>query len=394
MLMAVSTVSVLSVMTVPDQPMILFWLGAFYALARIARGGRPAWWLLVGLMGGLAAASKLTTLFLALAVPLWLALVPSLRVWFRRPWIYAAGAIAVLVFLPVLLWNAANDWAAFVVQYDRSNFDPARSTGFLEYLGVVAAMIGPVAIFPAAAGLAASFRGGAWRTPVAGLLVAASLPLAVYLGIHSFSEAIGPHWVAPIVIVAAMLGGIGVEDVRGRRGRWARIVAVCRKIVVPFGVLITVVFYGLATERFLPIPLEYDFTERFRGWDAFAANAEAARIEAEADYILAPDYAMYSMLRFYSPKGAPIYPFGDRERWDHFGDLAVIGPEGAAMRGLYVAKWNQWQAVSTLAPYFAGITQVGRIDRPIRTGTRGRQWIFVVEDPLPAADPMFGARGD
>ncbi|MGV8839657.1 MAG: ArnT family glycosyltransferase [Bauldia sp.] len=394
LLMAVSTMSILSVMMVPDQPMMLFWLGAFYGLARIARGGRPAWWLLVGLMGGLAAASKLTTLFLAAAVPLWLAVVPSLRVWFRRPWIYAAAAVAFLVFLPVLLWNAENGWASFVLQYNRPQFEAASMASFLQYLAMLPLMVGPVAMLLAAAGLRAVFRGGFWRTPASALLVLAALPLAVYLGIHSFGEWIGPHWVAPVVAVGAMLGGIGIEDVRGRPGRWPRILAACRRIVVPFGVVITVLFYGLALERFLPIPRDYDVMERFRGWDEFAANTEAARIAAEADYILAPDYALYALLRFYSAPGAPIYPLGDRDRWDRFGDLAVIGPAGVTQRGLYIGKWNRWEAMSTLRPYFATYTQLDRIDRPLRPDSRERRWSFAVEGPLDPAMPLFRDRAE
>ncbi|MCW5719016.1 MAG: glycosyltransferase family 39 protein [Bauldia sp.] len=389
-LMSVTTISAFSVMIVPDQPMMLFWLGAFYGLAKVARGGRPAWWLVVGLMGGLAAASKLTTLFLALAVPLWLAVVPELRVWFRRPWIYAAAAVAFGVFLPVLVWNAQNDWAAFWLQYNRPQFDDASIVSFLTYLGIVPLMIGPVAVVFVVAGIRASLRGGRiWRRPATALLFIAPLPLVLYLGIHSFGETIGVHWVAPIVAVGAMLGAIGIEDLRGRPSRWPRIVVACRKAIVPVGVFVSVVFYALILESFLPIPREYDWTERFSGWEEFASRVEEARVDTGSDYILAPTYSIYALLRFYSDPEALIYPLADRARWDTFGDFALMSPDAQSQRALYVGEWGRFHTMNVLATYFATYEQIGRIDRERRPGSVDRKWIFTAENPLAAALPLY-----
>ncbi len=393
-LMGVTTMSAFSVMMVPDQPMMLFWLAALYGLARIARGGRPAWWLFVGLMGGLAAVSKLTTLFLALAVPLWLAVVPSLRVWFRRPWIYAATAVALIVFLPVLLWNIENEWAAFSLQYNRPQFAQASIGSFLQYLSLLPLMIGPFALVPVLAGVLAAFRGGgAWRYPATALLILSPLPLAIYLGVHSFGEWIGAHWVAPIVAVGAMLGAIGIEDIRGRTDTWPRIVSAFGKAVVPVGVLVTVTFYALIMERILPIPREYDMTERFKGWDEFAATVEQARDDTGADYILAPNYSLYSLLRFYGEPGSRIYPLDDRARWDTFGDLAILGPEARSERGLYVGEWGRFHTLNVVEAHFATSEEIGRIARPIRLDSVDQKWIFTVADPLPAAMALFRDRG-
>ena len=44
---------------------------------------------------------------------------PRLRRWLLSPWLYAGGAVAALVFLPVLAWNAAHDWISFRFQFGR-----------------------------------------------------------------------------------------------------------------------------------------------------------------------------------------------------------------------------------------------------------------------------------
>ena len=42
------------------------------------------------------------------------------RFWFATPWPYAAGLVALLVFSPVLVWNAQHGWVSFLFQGGRS----------------------------------------------------------------------------------------------------------------------------------------------------------------------------------------------------------------------------------------------------------------------------------
>lgn len=387
-LMNITTISIFSIMTVPDQPMILFWLLALYGLSRVATGGSSTWWLLVGMAGGLAAASKLTSVFLALAIPLWLAVVPSLRCWFRTLWIYAAALVALVVFLPVLFWNSRHEWASFALQYGRPRFPEPRIDSFLQYLSLLPLMIGPVVFVLASGGLIAAFRSSRWRRdPAWALLVFSSLPLFLYLGYHSLGEWIGAHWVAPMAVVGAMLGSV-IEPSRAT-GVGSRIVSWCRRGAVPVGLFTTVVIYGLIIERTLPIPRQFDFMERFRGWEAFAADIEAARIEAGAAYIIAPDYAQYALLRFYDAGAAPIVPLGDRQRWDHFGSLATLPARFAEARGLYVGRWNEYEARMVLADFFSRFDLVRTVDRPLRPTSTDVKWVFAVEEPLAPAMPIF-----
>ena len=63
----------------------------------------------VGILMGIGMLTKLTILFLgfALFVSLWL--VPQ-RSWYRRPWIWLAGVIALLCAIPYMLWQRSHDW--------------------------------------------------------------------------------------------------------------------------------------------------------------------------------------------------------------------------------------------------------------------------------------------
>jgi hypothetical protein len=85
----------------------LFWMGCVYALIELVRTGNPRLWLWFGVLAGLGLENKYAMLAFGLAVLLAILLTP-LRQEFRKPGIWLAGLIAVLIFLPTLLWQVQN----------------------------------------------------------------------------------------------------------------------------------------------------------------------------------------------------------------------------------------------------------------------------------------------
>ncbi len=354
------------------------------------RGGAPQWWLFVGAMGGLAADSKFTTFLLALAVPLWLAVVPGLRPWFRRPWIYLGAAAAIAVFLPVLLWNAANDWASFALQFGRQEFQfpELRFDSVVQYLTLFPLMATPPILVLAIAGIGSLMR-GAWRTdPARALLVLTPIPLTLYFAYHALGEWIGPHWIAPLVALVAIFAAFGADRLRG--GWWSRIVRGSQRAALPVGLAVTILFYGLIVDRWLPIPSRYDETARFRGWAQLAADVERARIRNGAAYVLGPDYFSPAYVRFYLADPPLSYQIGDFERWSYFGGLGIADPVLAGATGLYVGKWGIDYETALITRYFNTVVRVGDVVRPIRKGVRYNWPIWLVSDPKPEAMPLFG----
>ncbi len=103
MLNATLLLGVGTVIMTPDSPLLFFWTATFWAMARVASGGRGAWWLIAGVAGGLALDSKYTALFLWIGIGLWVLLVPAMRPWLKRwqPW--AACLIGLGLFAPFWL---------------------------------------------------------------------------------------------------------------------------------------------------------------------------------------------------------------------------------------------------------------------------------------------------
>jgi hypothetical protein len=82
----------------------LFWMGCVWIIARILRTGDSRLWLWFGVLAGLGLENKHSTLSFGFAVAIALLLTHHRRE-FARPWIWVAGAIAIALFLPNIIWQ-------------------------------------------------------------------------------------------------------------------------------------------------------------------------------------------------------------------------------------------------------------------------------------------------
>ncbi|MDB6157564.1 MAG: glycosyltransferase [Gammaproteobacteria bacterium] len=103
----------------PDAPLTAAWAGTLYFLERALIAGQPRAWLLAGVSIGIGLISKYTIAMLVPAVVLFVILDPQSRRWLLRWEPYAALIIALVIFSPVILWNAQHEWASFAFQTSR-----------------------------------------------------------------------------------------------------------------------------------------------------------------------------------------------------------------------------------------------------------------------------------
>jgi hypothetical protein len=82
----------------------LFWLGFAYVVIRIVKTGNQKLWLWAGLWAGLGLENKHSMLIFGFGLVVGLVLTRERRC-FRSPWIWLGALIALLIFLPNLIWN-------------------------------------------------------------------------------------------------------------------------------------------------------------------------------------------------------------------------------------------------------------------------------------------------
>ena len=156
----------------PDVALIPFAVAMLWALVRLAESGDARWWLAAGLFAGLALLSKFTAVMLLPAVLAFMLVPDWRRRWLTSPNPWLAALIAVVVFLPVLIWNGEHDWASFRFQSVRAIAThelSLRTVG--DFIGLQFGLVGFVLLPVVLSGVAlTAWRGYRRREPVAILL--------------------------------------------------------------------------------------------------------------------------------------------------------------------------------------------------------------------------------
>lgn len=87
----------------------LFWTAAAYVVVRIINTGDGRLWVLFGAIAGLGLENKHSMLFFCFGIVAGLALTENRR-WLWSKWLWLGGALAALLFVPNLIWEAAYGW--------------------------------------------------------------------------------------------------------------------------------------------------------------------------------------------------------------------------------------------------------------------------------------------
>ncbi|MBR0678928.1 glycosyltransferase family 39 protein [Roseomonas eburnea] len=293
----------------PDTPLLFFWTAALWAAARLHRSGDGRWWLAVGLFAGLALASKYTAVLFGAGLLIWMVLDPAARRWLARWQLWAGGAVAMLVFAPVIAWNAAHGWASFAKQGGRAGSgDVAQALRYLgELLGGQAGLATPLVFLLCVAGAGAAAIAW-WRRRDGGALLLAALVLpgaALFLWQATGSRVQG-NWPA-VLYPAAAIAAAGLLQAPA----WLRL----RIPALVLGGAMTAAVYLQAIAAPLSLPRRSDPTlARLGGWDAFVAEVAAAADRTGAGFIAAEEYGLASLLAFRLPPGRLVVAMDPRWR--------------------------------------------------------------------------------
>ncbi|HET8852974.1 MAG TPA: glycosyltransferase family 39 protein [Ktedonobacteraceae bacterium] len=192
----------------------------------LLRDERPRDFLAFGLVAGLGLLTKETILFWGFALIVGLLLTPQRRLLFTR-WTLFGGLIAFALFLPFLIWNAANGWASF--QY-WANYSHNHSTGGtpLDFLTNQILGMNPLSVLLWGAGLWYFFSARGARYRVFGW--AYLMLFVLFIAIEGKSYFLAPAY-PPLYAGGAVLLGEW-------RVRWRRWVAAYPVVLAISGVLL------------------------------------------------------------------------------------------------------------------------------------------------------------
>src|ERR1700722_7590553 len=220
----------------PDAPLLVASSFVLLFLAKVLETGRGAWWLAVGVAVGAALLSKYTALFFGPAILIWLLSVPKLRRWLISPWPYLGGLVALLIFSPVILWNADHQWVSFIKQIGRARLEDFKPAFIGELIPTQVAFATPLVFILGAMGLYALFTRKAGAMAARVLINATFWTIVVYFIWHSLHARVEANWFAPVYPAFAIAAAIAANLTRWDRHQ-QRIVDFWLRSAAPTGIL-------------------------------------------------------------------------------------------------------------------------------------------------------------
>ncbi len=123
---------------------ILIWAALFWLAARLLAGADPRLWLAFGAVAGIGLENKVSVLFLGFGLVVGSILARRWDV-LRSRWLWLGGGLALLLFLPHLLWQQAHSWPTLEFMANARRHKMAE-LGALDFAGEQILNAGPVAL--------------------------------------------------------------------------------------------------------------------------------------------------------------------------------------------------------------------------------------------------------
>jgi hypothetical protein len=329
----------------PEAPLAPLWVGFLLAVERMRK--RDEWYrpMIAGVLLGFAFLAKYTGFLLVPAALLFLATSSTSRRWLRRPSFYAGGALALLIAMPVIVWNQTRGWPSLQLHLvERAGvgvpvagentvnqlvaISSSSGSGLLQSIGrmlvgqlmAYSPLLAPLLIL----GLVRATRRirvddrdlflSAFTWPVLLPLLAAMTKL------HDAEQ----HWTMVAFVPAIILAGRYVDEAwtRVRAVRWMTIGGVALSAAA--FVLINVHAHSTALLRLIPASHydpRADMINELKGWDQVRGSLAQVASAAPGEVVLASNhYSLCGRVMFEMGDWPPVYcPTARRSAFDFFG---------------------------------------------------------------------------
>jgi 4-amino-4-deoxy-L-arabinose transferase-like glycosyltransferase len=314
----------------------LFWLLFSYLIIRLIQTENPRYWIYLGIATGLGLLFKITLLNLAFGWVISLLLTKKRRLLWRWE-VVGAGALALLIFSPYLVWQFQHDFVS--LEYYRNYTGKINSFSPIEYLLEQIMSLNPATFIIWLAGLYFLFfhpQGKTFRS--AGITYLIILFLSYTM--HAKPDLILPFYTLLLAVGSVWLGNLLVK----KQLEWLRIGIT--GLVITTGILtLPVARPVLPVETFIRIysgigagnverqvlgRLPQFYADRF-GWEELTAKVAAVyhllpMEERSKAGILVGNYGEAGAIEFYGKKyGLPLPPLSGHNQYHVWGPGRFTG---------------------------------------------------------------------
>jgi hypothetical protein len=140
----------------------LAWTAVLVLATQAVLDDRPRLWLVAGVVAGIGLNNKHAVVFLLFGILVACALDRELRPQLRTPWPWLAGMVALVMWIPNLVWQAQHDWPVFALSADIRN-EYGGIGGRIGLVGEAVLIFSPVIFVVWVIGLVQLLRNPSWR---------------------------------------------------------------------------------------------------------------------------------------------------------------------------------------------------------------------------------------
>ena len=191
-----------------DQPFLIFWLLSLYSLCRFQQTQSAKWLITIGILAGLGALSKYIMILFYIGLGTHCLLYSEARRLLWNPWLYVAGAISLLIFSPVLIWNYQNNWVSFLFQFKRGLSGAGFGENVLNFTVGHLLLFSPIWSFWCLRNIYVDRNQYKYYPSIETiLLVTALVPLGFFTLMSLRGSIADPHWANVSYLGLMILGG-------------------------------------------------------------------------------------------------------------------------------------------------------------------------------------------
>lgn len=284
-------ITILSINTTPDVPLIFFWSLSLLLSFKAVTKGNWYWWVTAGITAGLSFTSKYTGIFMPAGMFLFLLLSKEHRKSILS-YKFLLYAFAVLIAVsPVIIWNIQNDFISLRYQSaDRAaglssfEFDPLLLPGFLGSQMLLVLPMFLVFLYVASFDVIKKYLTG--KSLNNNMLFAAAFAVPMLAGFTAIAIVywVKINWVMPVFISGVVLAARYIKN--DKFIRWQ----------VIFSVIVHILM--LAQLIWMPVMVKSDDT--WWGWKELHEKVEELQQENPEKFIFSDNsYKISAVLNFY-----------------------------------------------------------------------------------------------
>ncbi|MEK7845741.1 MAG: glycosyltransferase family 39 protein, partial [Nitrospinota bacterium] len=352
-----------------DNIMIVFWIMTTYLFLKVLKEDKKGFLLLSGVTFGLGLMSKYTMILLPASIFLYLVISPHHRVLLKRKEPYLSFLIGLIIFSPVIFWNAQNDWLSFKYQFTKGLTGGEKGGQFFFFIGSQFVILGPTLFSFFLYSIYRGFKSSELKSnstirnsqsAILYLTVLAAFPFFFFALASLRSKYTDVGWSDVALIVGAILIGKILTDICW--GMAIRKKALLYLIIFAPGFLISLFIALHSVKPFSFIPKEFDRSLEMYGWREIGERLEGNFAKYLPDnkrrYIISKEYQMAGVLSFYTPSHPVPYSFNKSERniWVKIEDIVK---DGALMT---CVEKDCGEVLESAGKLFNNVKEVDKID--------------------------------